>query len=185
MRPEFRVTGGLAYFRLRRDSYDAKAIDRWAGKVSETAEGSQECYVYLRHDETGENAILAAEAFREDRGLMSGVLPEVSGRRASFPRATANPYTAEICQPTAQHGDQGKEKGEGRRRPEEGGSRREEGWQRHRDCRREGGSRCQEGREQAKEEALKRTTHASIAAPPRRRRMGCGCAAGSHVQLCR
>jgi len=59
MKPEFRVTGGLAYFRLRKESYDGKAIDQWGEKISETAEGMRECYAYLRHDETGENAILA------------------------------------------------------------------------------------------------------------------------------
>jgi len=59
MKPAFQVTGGLAYFRLRKESYGAKAVDRWAKKISETAGGSRECYAYLRHDETGENAILA------------------------------------------------------------------------------------------------------------------------------
>ena len=59
MKPVLRVTGALAYFRLRKDSYDAKTIDGWAGKVRETAKGSRECYVYLRHDESGENAVLA------------------------------------------------------------------------------------------------------------------------------
>ncbi|HUI01010.1 MAG TPA: DUF72 domain-containing protein [Nitrososphaerales archaeon] len=59
MEPVFRVTGGLAYFRLRKDSYDSKAIDAWAKKVRQVAEGSRERYVYLRHDETGENAVLA------------------------------------------------------------------------------------------------------------------------------
>jgi len=59
MNPVFQVTGGIAYFRLRKDSYDAKAIDQWAEKISEIAKGSRECYAYLRHDETGENAILA------------------------------------------------------------------------------------------------------------------------------
>ena len=59
MRPEFQVTGGVAYFRLRKESYDAKAIDQWAEKIREMTKGLQECYVYLRHDETGENAILA------------------------------------------------------------------------------------------------------------------------------
>ena len=33
--PEFQVTGGLAYFRLRKDSYDAQSIDRWAKKIRE------------------------------------------------------------------------------------------------------------------------------------------------------
>ncbi len=59
MRPAFQVTGGLAYFRLRKESYDAKAIDEWAEKIREMAKGVHECYAYLRHDETGENAILA------------------------------------------------------------------------------------------------------------------------------
>jgi len=59
MRPAFQVTGGFAYFRLRKESYDAKVIDEWAEKIREMTKGIQECYVYLRHDETGENAILA------------------------------------------------------------------------------------------------------------------------------
>ena len=59
MKPVFQVTGGLAYFRLRKDAYDAKAVDGWSKKITEAAGDSQECYVYLRHDETGENAILA------------------------------------------------------------------------------------------------------------------------------
>jgi len=59
MRPTFQVTGGFAYFRLRMDSYDAKAIDQWAERIGGVAKGSEACYVYLRHDETGENALLA------------------------------------------------------------------------------------------------------------------------------
>jgi len=56
---EFQVTGGFAYFRLRKDSYDAKTIDRWAEKIRGSTKGARESYAYLRHDETGENAILA------------------------------------------------------------------------------------------------------------------------------
>jgi uncharacterized protein YecE (DUF72 family) len=59
LKPVFRVTGGIAYFRLRKDSYDSKTIDKWAGTIRDSAEDAQECYVYLRHDETGENAVLA------------------------------------------------------------------------------------------------------------------------------
>lgn len=59
MRPTFQVTGGFSYFRLRMDSYDAKGIDQWAEKIGGVAKGSGACYVYLRHDETGENALLA------------------------------------------------------------------------------------------------------------------------------
>ncbi len=59
MNPVFRVTGGPPYFRLRKDSYDGKQIDDWARKIGESIIGSKEAYVYLRHDETGENAALA------------------------------------------------------------------------------------------------------------------------------
>jgi uncharacterized protein YecE (DUF72 family) len=59
MKPVFRVTGKTAYFRLRKDSYDAKAVDAWAQKITDTARDSEETYAYLRHDETGENALLA------------------------------------------------------------------------------------------------------------------------------
>jgi uncharacterized protein YecE (DUF72 family) len=57
--PVFRVTSALAYFRLRKDSYDAKAIDKWAARITEAAKDSRECYAFLRHDETGENGVLA------------------------------------------------------------------------------------------------------------------------------
>jgi uncharacterized protein YecE (DUF72 family) len=59
MEPAFQVIGGLAYFRLRKESYNTKAIDRWAEKIREMARGSRETYAYLRHDETGDNAVLA------------------------------------------------------------------------------------------------------------------------------
>ena len=59
MQPVFKVTGGLAYFRLRRDSYDSKAIDKWADRIKEASRDVDISYVYLRHDESGENALLA------------------------------------------------------------------------------------------------------------------------------
>lgn len=65
MKPVFRVTGKFAYFRLRKDSYDAKAVDAWAKKISEVSKHSDESYTYLRHDETGENAVLAQRLFKK------------------------------------------------------------------------------------------------------------------------
>lgn len=59
MKPVFRVTGGFAYFRLRKDSYDAGSIEKWGKKIGELVKGLPVSYVYLRHDDTGENAILA------------------------------------------------------------------------------------------------------------------------------
>ncbi len=57
--PTFRVTCGFAYFRLRKDSYDAKTIDQWGERIRVETKGLEEAYAYLRHDETGENALLA------------------------------------------------------------------------------------------------------------------------------
>jgi uncharacterized protein YecE (DUF72 family) len=54
-----KVTGRIAYFRLRNEAYEPKAIDQWAAKIRKAAKNAEECYVYLRHDETGENAVLA------------------------------------------------------------------------------------------------------------------------------
>lgn len=59
MAPVFRVTGGIAYFRLRKDRYDAKSVAKWGPKIIEVSAQAEECYVYLRHDESGENALLA------------------------------------------------------------------------------------------------------------------------------
>lgn len=59
MKPVFRVTGNTAYFRLRNDTYDSKGIDDWIGKIKETSKGSESVYVYLRHDENGDNATRA------------------------------------------------------------------------------------------------------------------------------
>lgn len=69
LEPTFKVTGGFAYFRLRKDVYDDNGIDRWSEKIRRTANGSEECYVYLRHDETGKNAIFAE---RLSKGLGAG-----------------------------------------------------------------------------------------------------------------
>ena len=59
LEPNLKVTGGLAYFRLRKDSYDGEAIGAWAKTIRKNSDGANECYVYLRHDETGANALLA------------------------------------------------------------------------------------------------------------------------------
>jgi len=56
MGPVLKRTGDFAYVRLRNDVYDAKSIDDWSKRIAELVKGSREGYVYLRHDETGENA---------------------------------------------------------------------------------------------------------------------------------
>jgi uncharacterized protein YecE (DUF72 family) len=59
LEPIFKITGRLAYFRLRKESYDSNAIEEWSEKIHQSLGGSDRCHVYLRHDETGENAVLA------------------------------------------------------------------------------------------------------------------------------
>jgi len=59
MKPVLKVTGGFPYFRLRKDVYTATDIGKWAEKIREMIRGSDEAFVYLRHDETGENASYA------------------------------------------------------------------------------------------------------------------------------
>jgi uncharacterized protein YecE (DUF72 family) len=59
MKPVFKVTGKMPYFRLRKETYDAKMIDDWTGKIKEASRGSESVYVYLRHDEIGDNAARA------------------------------------------------------------------------------------------------------------------------------
>lgn len=64
MKPVLKVTGGLPYFRLRKDVYTAKDMTEWTEEIREIVRGSDEAFVYLRHDETGENA-LNAEKMKE------------------------------------------------------------------------------------------------------------------------
>lgn len=59
MKPVLKITGKAGYFRLRKDSYDNNAIDDWAKKIRSTVKNGRESYVYLRHDETGQNASFA------------------------------------------------------------------------------------------------------------------------------
>lgn len=59
LKPIFKVTGSFAYFRLRKDAYNGKTIDEWSKKIADASDDCNECYVYLRHDATGENALLA------------------------------------------------------------------------------------------------------------------------------
>jgi uncharacterized protein YecE (DUF72 family) len=59
MKPVFKVTGKIPYFRLRGESYDAKMIDDWIGRIKEASKGNDYVYVYLRHDENGDNAARA------------------------------------------------------------------------------------------------------------------------------
>lgn len=61
MKPVLRVTGDISYYRLRNERYDDKSIDAWSKKIKQLSKDSKEGYVYLRHDETGDNASKALQ----------------------------------------------------------------------------------------------------------------------------
>ncbi len=65
MKPVLRVIGDVAYFRLRRDAYDRHGIDEWSTQIRDLVKDAREAYVYLRHDETGENAAHAVRLKEE------------------------------------------------------------------------------------------------------------------------
>jgi len=69
MKPEFRLTSDLAYFRLRMDTYSKDEMPPWAKRITELSKGATACYVYLRHDETGANALLAETLAKRLSGL--------------------------------------------------------------------------------------------------------------------
>ncbi len=68
MKPVFSRTAKFAYARLRRDRYSKSNLKDWAEKLSKFAENSSDCFVYFKHDETGD----AAKAAVEFRTMLSG-----------------------------------------------------------------------------------------------------------------
>jgi uncharacterized protein YecE (DUF72 family) len=61
LKPVMKLIGDIAYFRLRMDSYDKKSMDKWSKGIRDLSRDARETYVYLRHDETGDNATLAVQ----------------------------------------------------------------------------------------------------------------------------
>jgi uncharacterized protein YecE (DUF72 family) len=57
--PDLRRTGRLIYLRLRRTSYSADDISRWADRLRVFLADGADCYVFFRHDESGESALRA------------------------------------------------------------------------------------------------------------------------------
>jgi uncharacterized protein YecE (DUF72 family) len=57
--PTLRRTSGRLYLRLRRDDYDAPALDRWANRLRPFLESGDEVFVFFRHDPVGHAGELA------------------------------------------------------------------------------------------------------------------------------
>lgn len=59
--PTLRRTSGRLYVRLRREDYDAHALDRWAARLGPFLDAGDEVFVFFRHDPVGRAGALALE----------------------------------------------------------------------------------------------------------------------------
>jgi uncharacterized protein YecE (DUF72 family) len=57
--PDLRLTGAAMYLRLRRTTYADRDIAEWTARLKAFLDSGTDCYVFLRHDEHGESAVLA------------------------------------------------------------------------------------------------------------------------------
>ena len=57
--PDLRLTGSHIYLRLRRTAYADDALARWAQRLDVFIADGVDCYVFFRHDATGESALRA------------------------------------------------------------------------------------------------------------------------------
>ena len=55
--PDLRLTGRLIYLRLRRTSYSESELAAWADRLAAFLEAGVDCFVFLRHDASGESAL--------------------------------------------------------------------------------------------------------------------------------
>jgi uncharacterized protein YecE (DUF72 family) len=62
--PDLRLTGDFIYLRLRRTTYTYSELQAWAERLRAFLTAGTDCYVFLRHDQTGESAV-RAERLRE------------------------------------------------------------------------------------------------------------------------
>jgi uncharacterized protein YecE (DUF72 family) len=69
--PDLRRTAPLLYLRLRRTDYTPAELDVWAARLAVFLADGADCYVFFRHDESGESALRAA-ALREAVALTGG-----------------------------------------------------------------------------------------------------------------
>ena len=59
--PDLRLTGRFIYLRLRRMSYTSTEIAEWADRLAAFLADGIDCYVFLRHDESGESPLRAVD----------------------------------------------------------------------------------------------------------------------------
>jgi len=61
MKPVLEHTASFAYARLRHDTYSKNRLKVWSEKMKKYASGLDDCFVYFKHDETGDAAKRAVD----------------------------------------------------------------------------------------------------------------------------
>jgi uncharacterized protein YecE (DUF72 family) len=69
--PDLRLIGPFIYLRLRRTSYAAVDLDRWARRIEPFLSDGLDVYVFFRHDGDGESALRAEEFLHRSRDAMT------------------------------------------------------------------------------------------------------------------
>jgi uncharacterized protein YecE (DUF72 family) len=61
MKPVFERTASFTYVRLRHDRYSKRESKEWSEKLLKFAAGFERCFIYFKHDETGDAANRAVD----------------------------------------------------------------------------------------------------------------------------
>lgn len=70
--PDLRLTGSFIYLRLRRTAYCDAELDAWGEPIKAFLDEGTDCYVFLRHDDTGRSALTAARLLELTVGSRPG-----------------------------------------------------------------------------------------------------------------
>jgi uncharacterized protein YecE (DUF72 family) len=76
------MTASYAYFRLRDEGYTPADIERWAGVVSQSAQGRDDVFVYFKHEESGKGPEFG-------QALLAQLPPRAAGQKDTAPRTGA------------------------------------------------------------------------------------------------
>ena len=61
MKPVLERTARFAYARLRQDTYSKDELKNWSKRIRDFARDSEDCFIYFKHDETGNAANMATD----------------------------------------------------------------------------------------------------------------------------
>jgi uncharacterized protein YecE (DUF72 family) len=90
--PALHLTGRFLYLRLRRNTYSQTELAAWAARVAPFLEAGHDAFVFFKHDERGDAALLALRFMWLAEELLPGAGPqlpnEASRLRSDGPKTT-------------------------------------------------------------------------------------------------